>query len=107
MRFGTYYFLQGYVVCTSPETIEATALREMPMLNSLLRGPIDQLVRSRDIYVKASEKAGRTGGDALLDELRRTASGPGAPLHGAVRPRGHAALPMTLTSGPSPCRWLS
>ena len=61
MRFGTYYFLQGYVVCPSPETIEATALRGMPMLNSLLRGPVDQLARSRDIYVKAPEKAGRTG----------------------------------------------
>src|SRR5437016_5847363 len=27
-----------YVVCTSPDTIEATALRGVPMLNSLLRG---------------------------------------------------------------------
>ncbi|MGH7341596.1 MAG: LLM class flavin-dependent oxidoreductase, partial [Candidatus Rokuibacteriota bacterium] len=27
-----------YVVCTSPDTIEATALRGAPMLNSLLRG---------------------------------------------------------------------
>jgi alkanesulfonate monooxygenase SsuD/methylene tetrahydromethanopterin reductase-like flavin-dependent oxidoreductase (luciferase family) len=52
-----------YVVCTSPDTIEATALRGMPMLNSLLRGPVDQLARSRDIYVRACEKAGRTGAE--------------------------------------------
>ena len=52
-----------YVVCTSPDTIEVTALRGMPMLNSLLRGPVDQLGRSRDAYVKACEKAGRTGAE--------------------------------------------
>src|SRR6266571_1312134 len=49
-----------YVVCTSPDTIEATALRGVPMLNSLLRGPVDQLVGQRDTYVKACQKAGRT-----------------------------------------------
>ncbi len=52
-----------YVVCTSPDTIEATALRGAPMLNSLLRGGVDQLVRSRDTYVKACEKAGRTASE--------------------------------------------
>jgi alkanesulfonate monooxygenase SsuD/methylene tetrahydromethanopterin reductase-like flavin-dependent oxidoreductase (luciferase family) len=49
-----------YVVCTSPDTIEATAQRGAPMLNSLLRGGVEQLVRSRDTYVKACEKAGRS-----------------------------------------------
>ena len=49
-----------YIVCTSPDTIEATALRGLPMLNSILRGPVDQLVGQRDIYVKACQKAGRT-----------------------------------------------
>jgi alkanesulfonate monooxygenase SsuD/methylene tetrahydromethanopterin reductase-like flavin-dependent oxidoreductase (luciferase family) len=49
-----------YVVCTSPDTIEATALRGLPMLNSILRGPVDQLVGQRDIYVKGCQKAGRT-----------------------------------------------
>jgi alkanesulfonate monooxygenase SsuD/methylene tetrahydromethanopterin reductase-like flavin-dependent oxidoreductase (luciferase family) len=49
-----------YVVCTSPDTIEATALRGVPMLNSLLRGGVEQLARSRDTYVKACEKTGRS-----------------------------------------------
>lgn len=49
-----------YVVCTSPDTIEATALRGLPMLNSWLRGPIDQLVSQREAYLKACQKAGRT-----------------------------------------------
>ena len=49
-----------YVVCTSPDTIEATALRGAPMLNSLLRGGPEQLAKSRDTYVKACEKAGRS-----------------------------------------------
>jgi len=47
-------------VCVSPDTIEATALRGLPMLNSLLRGPVDQLSQSRDTYVRACRKAGRT-----------------------------------------------
>src|SRR5207253_1063909 len=33
-----------YTVCVSPDTIDATALRGLPMLNSILRGPVDQLV---------------------------------------------------------------
>ncbi|OLD75964.1 MAG: hypothetical protein AUG87_10835 [Candidatus Rokubacteria bacterium 13_1_20CM_4_70_14] len=45
-----------YVVCVSPDTIEATALRGLPMLNSLLRGPIDQLAQQRDTYVRACRK---------------------------------------------------
>jgi alkanesulfonate monooxygenase SsuD/methylene tetrahydromethanopterin reductase-like flavin-dependent oxidoreductase (luciferase family) len=49
-----------YVVCVSPDTIEATALRGLPMLNSILRGPIDPLVQQRDTYVKACRKAGRS-----------------------------------------------
>ncbi|TMQ26337.1 MAG: LLM class flavin-dependent oxidoreductase [Candidatus Rokuibacteriota bacterium] len=49
-----------YTVCVSPDTIEATALRGLPMLNSILRGPVDQLVAQRDTYVKACKKAGRS-----------------------------------------------
>jgi len=61
-----------YVVCTSPDTIEATALRGAPMLNSLLRGGPEQLARSRDTYVKACEKAGRNAAEVagLLARLR-------------------------------------
>src|SRR6476620_10088071 len=49
-----------YVVCVSPDTIEATALRGLPMLNSILRGPLDPLVQQRDTYVTACRKAGRS-----------------------------------------------
>jgi alkanesulfonate monooxygenase SsuD/methylene tetrahydromethanopterin reductase-like flavin-dependent oxidoreductase (luciferase family) len=56
-----------YVVCVSPDTIEATALRGLPMLNSILRGPIDQLVSQRDTYVKACKKGGRS--DAEIASL--------------------------------------
>ena len=56
-----------YVVCVSPDTIEATALRGLPMLNSILRGPIEQLVTQRDTYVKACKKGGRS--DAEISSL--------------------------------------
>ena len=49
-----------YQVCVSPDGIENTALRGWPMLNSLLRGGIDQLVDSRDKYVDTLKKAGRS-----------------------------------------------
>jgi alkanesulfonate monooxygenase SsuD/methylene tetrahydromethanopterin reductase-like flavin-dependent oxidoreductase (luciferase family) len=49
-----------YIVCVSPDTIESTALRGLPMLNSILRGPIDALVSQRDTYVKACKKGGRS-----------------------------------------------
>lgn len=49
-----------YVVCVSADTIEATALRGFPMLNSLLYGSVERLVTNRDTYVKACQKAGRS-----------------------------------------------
>jgi alkanesulfonate monooxygenase SsuD/methylene tetrahydromethanopterin reductase-like flavin-dependent oxidoreductase (luciferase family) len=49
-----------YQVAVSRDTIENTALRGWPMLNSMLRGTVEQLVTNRDIYVTALEKAGRT-----------------------------------------------
>ena len=49
-----------YIVCVSPDTVEATALRGLPMLNSILRGPIEQLAAQRDTYVKACKKGGRS-----------------------------------------------
>jgi alkanesulfonate monooxygenase SsuD/methylene tetrahydromethanopterin reductase-like flavin-dependent oxidoreductase (luciferase family) len=48
-----------YVVCVSSDTIEATAMRGWPMLNSILRGPVEQLAQQRDTYVTACRKAGR------------------------------------------------
>ena len=49
-----------YQVAVSKDTIENTALRGWPMLNSMLRGSVSQLVTNRDMYVQALEKAGRT-----------------------------------------------
>ncbi len=49
-----------YQVCVSPDGIENTALRGWPMLNSLLRGGVEQLVDSRDKYVDTLKKCGRT-----------------------------------------------
>jgi alkanesulfonate monooxygenase SsuD/methylene tetrahydromethanopterin reductase-like flavin-dependent oxidoreductase (luciferase family) len=57
-----------YQVCVSKDGIENTALRGWPMLNSVLFGPVDQLVQNRDIYVETLRKAGRAPGEvtALL-----------------------------------------
>ena len=57
-----------YQVCVSPDSIEGTALRGWPMLNSLLFGGVEQLVASRDRYVATLQKAGRSPEDiaALL-----------------------------------------
>jgi alkanesulfonate monooxygenase SsuD/methylene tetrahydromethanopterin reductase-like flavin-dependent oxidoreductase (luciferase family) len=57
-----------YQVCVSPDSIEGTALRGWPMLNSLLFGGVEQLVAARDRYVATLHKAGRTAAEitALL-----------------------------------------
>jgi alkanesulfonate monooxygenase SsuD/methylene tetrahydromethanopterin reductase-like flavin-dependent oxidoreductase (luciferase family) len=57
-----------YQVCVSKDGIENTALRGWPMLNSVLFGPVDQLVANRDTYVGALRKAGRSDAEvaALL-----------------------------------------
>lgn len=49
-----------YQVCVSKDGIENAALRGWPMLNSVLFGPVDQLVQNRDLYVDTLRKAGRT-----------------------------------------------
>ncbi len=49
-----------YQVCVSKDGIENTALRGWPMLNSVLFGPVDQLVANRTVYVDTLEKAGRS-----------------------------------------------
>jgi alkanesulfonate monooxygenase SsuD/methylene tetrahydromethanopterin reductase-like flavin-dependent oxidoreductase (luciferase family) len=56
-----------YQVCVSPDGIENTALRGWPMLNSLLYGPVDQLVANRDKYVATLRKCGR--GEAEIASL--------------------------------------
>jgi alkanesulfonate monooxygenase SsuD/methylene tetrahydromethanopterin reductase-like flavin-dependent oxidoreductase (luciferase family) len=47
-----------YQVCVSPDSIEGTALRGWPMLNSLLYGGPEQLATSRDRYVATLQKVG-------------------------------------------------
>jgi len=49
-----------YQVCVSKDGIENTALRGWPMLNSVLFGPVGQLVANRDIYVDTLKKSGRS-----------------------------------------------
>jgi alkanesulfonate monooxygenase SsuD/methylene tetrahydromethanopterin reductase-like flavin-dependent oxidoreductase (luciferase family) len=58
-----------YQVCVSPDSIESTALRGWPMLNSILFGGLEQVVASRDRYVTTLQKAGRSPVEiaALLD----------------------------------------
>jgi alkanesulfonate monooxygenase SsuD/methylene tetrahydromethanopterin reductase-like flavin-dependent oxidoreductase (luciferase family) len=48
-----------YQVCVTKDGIENTALRGWPMLNSVLFGPVDQLLTNRDTYVNTLEKSGR------------------------------------------------
>jgi alkanesulfonate monooxygenase SsuD/methylene tetrahydromethanopterin reductase-like flavin-dependent oxidoreductase (luciferase family) len=60
-----------FQVCGSKETIEATAARGWPMLNSVLRGNAEQqMVTNRDLYVGALRKNGRTEAEvaALLQQ---------------------------------------
>jgi alkanesulfonate monooxygenase SsuD/methylene tetrahydromethanopterin reductase-like flavin-dependent oxidoreductase (luciferase family) len=52
-----------YQVCVSKDTIENTALRGWPMLNSMLRGNLEPMAANRDIYVEALRKAGRSDRD--------------------------------------------
>lgn len=46
------------LVCISPETITFAARRAWPMLNSILYGPIQQLIAKRDLYMAAMREAG-------------------------------------------------
>jgi len=57
-----------YQVCVSKDGIENTALRGWPMLNSVLTGPVDQLVANRDTYLATLEKTGHSAAEigALL-----------------------------------------
>src|SRR6185436_12214724 len=57
-----------YQVCASTESMEATAARGWPMLNSVLRGNAEQqIVTNRNAYVAALRKEGR--GDADVAAL--------------------------------------
>lgn len=49
-------------VCVSPDTIAFAARRAWPMLNSILFGPMDQVVRNRDMYISAMQENGSSEG---------------------------------------------
>lgn len=49
-----------YMVCVGEETIAKTAARGIPMLNSVLFGSTEQLVKNRDIYTSAAREAGHS-----------------------------------------------
>ncbi|HEV8531034.1 MAG TPA: LLM class flavin-dependent oxidoreductase [Methylomirabilota bacterium] len=49
-----------YQVCVSKDGIENTALHGWPMLNSVLFGPVDQLIANRETYIDTLKKAGRS-----------------------------------------------
>jgi alkanesulfonate monooxygenase SsuD/methylene tetrahydromethanopterin reductase-like flavin-dependent oxidoreductase (luciferase family) len=49
-----------YQVCVTKDGIENTALRGWPMLNSVLFGPVSQLLANRQTYVETLEKSGRS-----------------------------------------------
>jgi alkanesulfonate monooxygenase SsuD/methylene tetrahydromethanopterin reductase-like flavin-dependent oxidoreductase (luciferase family) len=46
------------LVCVSPETIAFAARRAWPMINSILFGPLGQLIDKRNLYVAAMREAG-------------------------------------------------
>jgi alkanesulfonate monooxygenase SsuD/methylene tetrahydromethanopterin reductase-like flavin-dependent oxidoreductase (luciferase family) len=58
-----------YQVCVTKDGIENTALRGWPMLNSVLFGPVEQLIGTRDTYVNTLKKSGRS--DAEVAGLLR------------------------------------
>jgi len=57
-----------YRVCASRDGVESAALHGWPMLNSVLRGPVNQLLAHRDAYIETLAKAGRSAAEvaALL-----------------------------------------
>src|SRR5256886_12183173 len=60
-----------YQVCVTKDGIENTALRGWPMLNSVLFGPVDQLLANRDTYVNTLKKSGTSDAEiaALLERV--------------------------------------
>jgi len=83
-----------YVVCTSPDTIEATALRGLPMPNSPLRGPIAKLARQPNPSARACRKAGRT-----TAEIARLLGSWGSPATASVAPTAAQPLAEAKAAG--------
>src|SRR5215467_28229 len=59
-----------YQVCVTKDGIENTARRGWPMLNSVLFGPVSQLLANRQTYVETLEKSGRSA-EAITALLSR------------------------------------
>jgi alkanesulfonate monooxygenase SsuD/methylene tetrahydromethanopterin reductase-like flavin-dependent oxidoreductase (luciferase family) len=49
-----------YQVCGSDSGVESTAARGWPMLNSILTGPVSQILKRRDLYLDALRRHGRS-----------------------------------------------
>jgi alkanesulfonate monooxygenase SsuD/methylene tetrahydromethanopterin reductase-like flavin-dependent oxidoreductase (luciferase family) len=52
-----------YQVCGSDSGVESTAARGWPMLNSILTGPVSQILKRRDLYLDALRRHGRGEGE--------------------------------------------
>jgi alkanesulfonate monooxygenase SsuD/methylene tetrahydromethanopterin reductase-like flavin-dependent oxidoreductase (luciferase family) len=58
-----------YQVCGSDSGVESTAARGWPMLNSILTGPVSQILKRRDLYLDALRRRGR--GEAEIAGLMK------------------------------------
>src|SRR3972149_4854987 len=58
-----------YQVCGSASGGESTASRGWPMLNSILTGPVNQILKHRDSYVEALRRHGR--GETEISSLMK------------------------------------
>src|ERR1700693_5003881 len=58
-----------YQVCGSDSGVESTAARGWPMLNSILTGPVSQILKRRDLYLEALRRHGR--GEAEIAGLMK------------------------------------
>jgi alkanesulfonate monooxygenase SsuD/methylene tetrahydromethanopterin reductase-like flavin-dependent oxidoreductase (luciferase family) len=58
-----------YQVCGSDSGVESTAARGWPMLNSILTGPVSQILKRRDLYLDALRRHGR--GDEEIASLMK------------------------------------
>ncbi len=58
-----------YQVCGSDSGVESTAARGWPMLNSILTGPVSQILKRRDLYLDGLRRHGR--GEAEISSLMK------------------------------------
>ncbi len=75
------------LVCVSPETIAFAARRAWPMLNSILFGPLDQVVRNRDVYISAMQESRYSEAD-----IKTTLASWGVSRHVYIAPTDSQAI---------------